>query len=79
MKAIQEQITTELCERLLDQVFDARTLTEIKAAREALHGWMTAHPDEPGMADALEVLSHREDFANEGEALPNGKQPATVR
>jgi hypothetical protein len=66
-------------ERLLDQVFDARTLVEIAAAREVLCAWIVEHPDEPGMSDALEVLSHREEMASEQEALPPIKQPAGVR
>ena len=57
-------------ERLLDQVFDARTADEIAAARAALISWLDGHPDEPGMADAFEVLSHREDMANEQQAPP---------
>jgi hypothetical protein len=48
---------------LVEQVFAARTLAEIAAAKRALRDWLAAHPDEPGMADAFEVLSHQEDFA----------------
>jgi hypothetical protein len=55
-------------EALLDQVFDARSLAEIAAAKQALRDWLAAHPEETGMADAFEVLSHQEDFAREQEA-----------
>jgi hypothetical protein len=52
-------------EQLLDQVFQARTLSEIGQAKLALRSWLEAHPDEPGMADAFEALSHFEDFASQ--------------
>jgi hypothetical protein len=55
-------------ERLLDQVFDARSLVEIAAAKEALRVWLQTYAEEPGMADAFEVLSHQEDFARMQEA-----------
>jgi hypothetical protein len=63
-------------ERLLDQVFAARTLPQIAAAKQALRDWLAEHPDEPGMADAFEVLSHQEDFAR-GEVDASGKPETT--
>jgi hypothetical protein len=63
-------------ETLLDQIVEARTLTEIAAAKEALHAWLQKHPDEPGMADAFEVLSHREDFARQ--QVPHAEPSRTV-
>ena len=54
----------EYREQLSHSVFQARTLTEIEAAKQALHEWLQAHPDEPGMRDGFEVLSHAEDFAH---------------
>jgi hypothetical protein len=65
-------------ERLLDQVFEARTLGEVSAARQALHEWLRLHPDEPGMADAFEVLSHRADPACEQEASVEAEHQANV-
>ena len=74
------QIPQEVArERLLDQVFDARTLAEVVAARDALHTWIRAHPGEPGMADAFEVLSHREEIASKQEAHPKVKKTAATR
>jgi hypothetical protein len=65
--------------RLLDQVFAARTLAEIDTAKQALRDWLSEHPDEPGMADAFEILSHQEDFAQAQEAGPNTPtHPATA-
>lgn len=50
-------------ERLLDQVFAARTLPQIDLAKQSLRTWLREHPDELGMADAFEALSHFEDYA----------------
>jgi hypothetical protein len=50
-------------EELLDRVFTARTREEIAAAQQALRDWLVLHPDEPGMADAFEVLAHLEEAA----------------
>ena len=66
-------------EHLLDQVFGTRTFAEIAVAREALRDWIIAHPDEPGMSDAFEVLSHREDLMNEQETLRKVELPVAVR
>ena len=59
----------ELARDLLsDLVFAARTLPEIATAQEALRQWLRDHPNEQGMRDGFEVLSHREDFARDREA-----------
>ena len=50
-------------EELLNQIMEARTLPQIEAAKQALRSWLQCHPDEPGMADGFEMLSHREDWA----------------
>jgi hypothetical protein len=66
-------------ERLLDEVFAARTLGEIAVAKQALRGWLTAHPDEAGMADALEVLSYQEAHERAREARSDAStKPAPV-
>jgi hypothetical protein len=44
-------------------VFAARTLAEINRAKQVLRDWLAEHPEDTGMTDALEVLSHLEDFA----------------
>jgi hypothetical protein len=44
-------------------VFAARTREEIAAAQQALRDWLVLHPDEPGMADAFEILAHQEEAA----------------
>jgi hypothetical protein len=65
---------------LFDQVLDARTPEEIIAAKEALRAWLAEYPDELGMRDAFELLSHREDFARSTEASvdsPSGTAATT--
>lgn len=50
-------------EELLNQMMEARTLPQIEAAKQALRCWLEQYPEEPGMADGFEMLSHREDWA----------------
>jgi uncharacterized protein with von Willebrand factor type A (vWA) domain len=64
-------------ERLMDQVLDARSLEEIADAKQALRAWLVEHPDESGMADAFEVLSHREDYAR-SQATQTSPPPKAV-
>jgi hypothetical protein len=61
----------EARERLSNQIFSARTITEIMDAEIALRQWLYEHPDEPGMTDGFEVLSHMRDFAEWLEANPD--------
>lgn len=58
----------EAREKVLDLVLGAITLEEIAAARQALHAWMAAHPEEEGMRHGFEQLSLMEDAAHEQEA-----------
>ena len=46
----------EARERLLEQVLNADTLSEIEDAKKVLREWMRAHPDEQGMRDGFEQL-----------------------
>lgn len=61
-------------EELLNQMVEARTLPQIEVAKQALRAWLQCHPDEPGMADGFEMLSHREDWAK-----IQSSQPAEMR
>lgn len=58
-------------DRLTNQVLDATTLDEIRAARRVLRDWIETHPGEEGMGDAFEQLSLLEDVA-----LEEAKSPA---
>lgn len=43
--------------RIMEQVLDATTLTEVKAATTVLDEWMALHPDDQGMEDGYEQLA----------------------
>ncbi len=58
----------EARECVLDVVLGAITLDEITHARQVLHAWMKAHPEEEGMRHGFEQLSLMEDAANMQEA-----------
>ena len=49
---------------LTEQVLDATTLQEVRAAREALRAWITAYPEErEWMRDGFEQLAQMEEIA----------------
>jgi hypothetical protein len=76
---MQQVVSDTERERLLDQVFAARTLAEVAAAQQALRDWLAAHPEETGMADAFELLFHQEEFAREQETGSHAPaNPATA-
>jgi len=75
-------------ERVLDQVLDARSLTEIRAAEQELRSWLKNNPKDTGIREAFEGLSLMRDIAEEQEAermsaerqtVPLGKRPQSVR
>ncbi len=55
-------------ERVVDLVLGAITRDEIAAARQALHSWLSEHPEEEGMRHGFEQLSLMEDAAADQEA-----------
>ncbi len=55
-------------ERVIAQVLDATTLSEISTAHQVLRDWMTTHPEEQGMRDGFEQLSLMQDVAEAEEA-----------
>lgn len=57
-------------EALTWQVLGARKLEDVLAAKQALREWIAAHPEDEGMRDGFEQLSHMEDIARERAALP---------
>lgn len=50
-------------ERVINQVLDATTISEIEVARHILREWMMTHPEEQGMRDGFEQLSLMQDIA----------------
>jgi hypothetical protein len=63
-----EEARRELSGRILT----ARTLPEIRSARNALRQWLASHPDEQGMRDGFEQLAQMEEILTEhAELLPS--------
>ncbi len=62
MQNVFEVTLDQAREQLLDQVFAADTLEAVARARTSLRQWLYEHPDEQGMRDGFEALSHREDY-----------------
>ena len=54
-------------ERLIEQALNASTLPEIRQATQDLQHWTRAYPQDFGIVDAFEVLSHKQDYAEERE------------
>ena len=48
--------------RLITQMFSANTLAETNAAIEALKQWRREHPEDFGILDGGEILSHLKDY-----------------
>ena len=53
-------------ELLVSQILSARTLSEVEEALTALHQWRERYPDDWGILDAGEQLSHFHDALLEG-------------
>lgn len=68
MHTVSEITLDQAREQLLDQVFAAGTLAAVAHARVALRQWLYDHPEEQGMRDGFEALSHREDYLETREA-----------
>lgn len=62
--------STSTRDSLTQQTLGARTLPDIAAAQQASRDWIAAHPEDEGMRDGFEQLSHMEDIARERAALP---------
>lgn len=54
-------------ERLIEQALNASTLPEIRQVTQDLQHWTRAYPQDLGITDAFEVLSHKQDYAEERE------------
>ena len=55
-------------QRVMEQVLDATTLSEIAAAKQVLRDWLKFHPEEEGMRAGFEQLYLLEEIAQEQEA-----------
>jgi len=52
-------------ERIIEQALSAFTPSEIRQATQELQKWTRAYPQDFGIVDTFEVLSHKQDFAKE--------------
>ena len=55
-------------QQLIQQVLGARSLAEIADATQALHRWLTQHPDDLGIVDGFEALAMMQECAEAREA-----------
>ncbi len=65
-------------ERLIEQVTCAQSLSQVKEAQQALRQWMRDHPEERGMRDGFELLSHLQDEYEAQEAEYSTQLPTKV-
>ena len=54
-------------ERIIEQALSASTSSEIRLATQVLQQWTRTYPQDFGIVDTFEVLSHKQDFAEERE------------
>ena len=54
-------------ERIIEQALSASTLLEIRQATQELQRWTRTYPHDFRVVDTFEVLSHKQDFAEERE------------
>lgn len=76
MHTLSEITRDQAREQLLDQVFAADTLEAVARARLSLRQWLFDHPEEQGMRDGFEALSHREDYLDTQELETQEAVPA---
>ena len=50
-------------ERIIEQALSAFTPSEIRHATQELQQWTRTYPQDFGIVDTFEVLSHKQDFA----------------
>jgi len=65
-------------ERIIEQALSASTSTEIRQATQELQQWTRTYPQDFGIVDTFEVLSHKQDFAEEREQRTETREAATA-
>ncbi len=58
----------ECRERIIGHVLTARTLAEIAETKQMLQDWVSAHPDDLGVADGFDHLAMSRSIAESREA-----------
>lgn len=73
-------IETEMArERLVNQVLDATTLSEVADATQALRAWLRDHPEDVGLSDGFEQLALMQEAAEWQEAERLGQPGSGAR
>lgn len=65
-------------ERIIEQALSAFTPSEIRHATQELRQWTHTYPQDFGIVDTFEVLSHKQDFAEEREQKAEAREAATA-
>lgn len=65
-------------ERIIEQAFSALTASEVRHATQELQQWTCTHPQDFGIVDTFEVLSHKQDFAKEQDQRATAREAATA-
>lgn len=65
-------------ERIIEQALSASTQPEIRQATQELQQWTHTYPQDFGIVDTFEVLSHKQDFAEEREQRTKTREAATA-
>ena len=65
-------------ERIIEQALSAFTPSEIRQATQELQQWTRTYPQDFGIVDTFEVLSHKQDFAEEREQRAETRKAATA-
>jgi hypothetical protein len=65
-------------ERIIEQALSAFTLSEIRQATQELQQWTRTYPQDFGIVDTFEILSHKQDFAEEWEQGADTWEAVTV-
>lgn len=67
----QEADVDQARELVTQKVLSARSLPDVREARQVLRDWIKSHPEDEGMRDGFEQLSLMQDIAEEEQASQN--------
>jgi hypothetical protein len=65
-------------ERIIEQALSASTSSELRQATQELQQWTRTYPQDFGIVDTFEVLSHKQDFAEEQEQRIETQEATTA-
>ena len=65
-------------ERIIEQALSALTPSEVRHATQELQQWTRTYPQDFGIVDTFEVLSHKQDLAKERDQRATTWEAATA-